>query len=102
MIAICVGVCGVNEREKLQMRESLHSMQDLTDDEESPRFGMANLDVRNECRQAVQVLWKMLEWKFLTWEKGIKEKQKNQKVKQINSDDFATTWGRWMKCPSQI
>ena len=54
MIAICVSVCGMNEREKLQMRESLHSMQDLTDDEESPRFGMADLDVRNECRQAVQ------------------------------------------------
>ena len=52
MISACSR--GMSEREKLQMRESLHSMHDLTDDEESPRFGMSDNQVRDECRQAVQ------------------------------------------------
>ena len=50
MEMVAIFVHGMNEHEKLQMRESLHSMHDLTDDEESPRFGMSDLDVRNECR----------------------------------------------------
>ena len=64
MISACAR--GMSERKKLQMRQNLHSMHDLTDDEESPRFGMSDIEVRNECRQAVQafdfVAWMQFAW----------------------------------------
>eukprot|EP00435_Cladocopium_sp_Y103_P033238 s948_g8.t1 len=40
--------------EKQQMKENLLAMTDLTDDEESPRFGMRDEQVHTECLQAVQ------------------------------------------------
>eukprot|EP00435_Cladocopium_sp_Y103_P021774 s2332_g5.t1 len=52
MISLCVR--GMTNAEQTQMRENLHSMQDLTDDEESPRFGMSDAEVGNEVQQAVQ------------------------------------------------
>eukprot|EP00435_Cladocopium_sp_Y103_P074392 s107_g48.t1 len=52
MTSLCVR--GMTNAEQTQMRENLHSMHDLTDDEESPRFGMSDAEVGTEVQQAVQ------------------------------------------------
>eukprot|EP00435_Cladocopium_sp_Y103_P009035 s4349_g2.t1 len=52
MIHMCIR--GMTSAETEQMKENLLAMTDLTDDEESPRFGMRDEQVHTECQQAIQ------------------------------------------------